>query len=72
METPALRRRRREAVWTQAELANRAGVTQATVVRAEAGKPIRISTVRKLADALGIAPSELVAKGAEQEDRDDR
>ena len=72
METPALRRRRREAVWTQAELANRAGVTQATVVRAEAGKPIRISTVRKLAEALGVQPHALLTKGSAQEDPDDR
>ncbi len=52
---------------TQAELADLAGTTEATVNRLENGlqRP-RISTVRKLAHALGVAPEELViAEGDE-------
>ena len=46
---------------TQAELAERTGVAEATLSRIENGlqRP-RISTVRKIADALGVRPEELV------------
>ena len=57
----------RERLWvTQAELAARAGVTKATVSRLENGlqRP-RISTVRKLAAALGVAPEEIVDRADE-------
>ena len=49
---------------TQVELAKKAGVSETTIVRLEAGthRP-RISTIRKLAKALGVEPSELVADG---------
>ena len=52
---------RRAAVLTQVDLAMKAGVSEATVVSAEKGEPIRISTVRKLAVALGASPQELLA-----------
>ncbi len=46
---------------TQAELAQRTGIAEATLSRLENGlqRP-RISTVRKIADALGVAPDELI------------
>ena len=60
MEVPRLRQVRRAAVLTQADLAARAGVSEATVVAAERGKPVRISTVRKLAAGLGVDPAALL------------
>lgn len=47
---------------TQVELAKKAGVSETTIVRLEAGthNP-RVSTVRKLAVALGVKPAALVA-----------
>ena len=50
---------------TQIELAERAGVTPATVVRIERNQAEpHMSTLRKLADALEVNPAELV-KGEE-------
>ena len=60
MEVPRLRAARRDAVLTQAELATAAGLSEATVVAAEKGQRVRISTVRKLAAALGVDPKELL------------
>ena len=46
---------------TQVELAARAGITPATLVRIERNKAEpHMSTIRKLADALDVKPSELV------------
>jgi transcriptional regulator with XRE-family HTH domain len=60
MTVPKLRELRLSAVLTQVALAAKAGVAEPTVVAAERGKPVRISTVRKLAAALGVAPQDLV------------
>lgn len=59
MRIPNLKERRERAVLSQRDLAKRAGLTQATIVAAEQGKPVRISTARKLARALGVPPAEL-------------
>jgi len=64
-----LRTARLRRMLTQEELARRAGTTEATVNRLENGlqRP-RISTVRKLADVLGVPPDELIDwEGAESE-----
>ena len=46
---------------TQAQLAERAGVTIATVARIERDEvEPHMTTVRKLSDALGVEPRELV------------
>ena len=46
---------------TQVELAAKAGITPATLVRIERNQSEpHMSTIRKLADALGVEPSELV------------
>ena len=56
-----LREWRLRRVLTQEGLAKRSGVTEATISRIESGqREARISTVRRLAEALGIAPEELV------------
>ena len=67
MELPGLRARRLAAVLTQEDLARRAGVAEGTVVAAEQGKTVRISTVRKLAEALGVTPQALLTGEAGQE-----
>jgi DNA-binding XRE family transcriptional regulator len=50
---------RRGAFLTQAELADRAGVTVGTVIRLEQGGPANLATVRRLAEALNVDPTEL-------------
>ena len=57
---PQLRRVRLDQALTQRDLAEQAGVTQTTIVKAERGAPVRLSTQRKLAAALGVHPRELV------------
>ena len=50
--------------WSQAELARRAGVPQATISRIEARKTggISFNTLAKLAKALGCDPGYLIVK----------
>jgi transcriptional regulator with XRE-family HTH domain len=50
--------------WTQGDLAERAGVTRATVNRIENGKPssIDLDVLEKLAGALGVAPGLLIVQ----------
>ncbi len=56
-----LRRLRVREAMTQAELAQKAGVTAATVARAERNeREPNMSTLRKLANALGVHPSKLI------------
>ncbi len=60
-----LRRLRREAALSQQELAERANTTQETISRLEQGHhAARGRTLRKLAEALGVEPKELM-KGEE-------
>ncbi|WP_033314180.1 helix-turn-helix transcriptional regulator [Streptomyces iakyrus] len=51
----AVRKRREELGWSQAELGRHAGMTQSSVARFEAGgtQPT-LSTLEKLAEALGL------------------
>ncbi len=61
MELPELREVRMMRLMTQAQLAIRAGMTPASISRIETGRSkARISTVRRLADALGVDPRDLV------------
>ncbi len=56
-----LRRLRREAALSQQDLAQRAGTTQETISRLEQGHhAARGRTLRKLAEALGVEPKELM------------
>lgn len=60
-----LRPLRRRMAWTQEELAEKSGVGIATILRLEGGdtRPPRVSTLRKLADALGVKPAVLAECG---------
>ncbi len=56
-----MRAARHRRFMTQAELAEKAGMTESTVNRLEQGvQAPRISTVRKLAKALDVKPEELI------------
>ena len=56
-----LRNQRTRRALTQAELAERAGVTTATVARIERNEiEPRMTTLRKLAQGLEVDPAELV------------
>ncbi len=62
MELPQLRSARLRRLMTQAELANRARMTQASISHLETGATrARISTVRKLAAALGVSAADLTS-----------
>lgn len=57
-----LREVRERVLVTQAELSQRSGVAEATISRLESGRQeARISTVRKIAKALGVPASDLMA-----------
>jgi transcriptional regulator with XRE-family HTH domain len=57
-----LKAARRRALLGQVELAERIGVAASTINRIETGHQTpRLSTVRKLAEALHVTPDELVA-----------
>ncbi len=59
-----LKRLRTESALTQEELAANAGLTTAAVARIERNEVNpRPSTLRKLAEALEVSPSELVRGG---------
>jgi transcriptional regulator with XRE-family HTH domain len=56
---PHLRAWRADQGLTQRELAEKAGVSVGTVLRAEAGGPMRVNNIAKLARALGISVHDL-------------
>jgi DNA-binding XRE family transcriptional regulator len=59
-----LRQVREGKFLSQAELAEKAGVSRVTIVELESGRvEARWSTSRKIAEALGVEPGELVAPG---------
>lgn len=49
-----LKNERLQALLTQKELAEQAGVSTRTVINAERGEPIRVRTRRKLLNALAL------------------
>jgi transcriptional regulator with XRE-family HTH domain len=49
-----LKQHRLRKPWTLREFAREAGVSQQSIVNAEAGRPLRIATMRKMATALGV------------------
>lgn len=60
VNTDRLRALRRKRVLTLRELGERAGVSKDTISRIERSGTAYPSTIRKLAEALGVDPSELV------------
>ena len=59
-----LKELRRERVLSLRELEERSGVTYATIWRIEDGRQgAHPRTIRKLAEALGVRPSELIREG---------
>jgi transcriptional regulator with XRE-family HTH domain len=60
LKTPRLKDLRERAALSQEDLAEKSGVSRATIADLEAHKrPARPSTRRKLAEALGVPPHEL-------------
>lgn len=57
---PYLRQLREYAVLTQSQLAEQAGVGRATVIAAEKGDNISVTSIEKLAGALGMDKRALV------------
>lgn len=58
---PGLRRARELKAWRQLDLALASGVNRTTIALIEArGKAADLETMRKLADALGVTPAELM------------
>jgi len=57
--TPALRYWRSQRALLQVELATQADVGIMSIYRGEAGQPLQLVTVRKLAAALGVTPADL-------------
>jgi len=56
-----LKRLRLGKAWTQVQLAEKAGVSQSTIVLIERGQAMpQPGTRRKLSEALGVDPSELL------------
>jgi DNA-binding Xre family transcriptional regulator len=56
-----LKRLRRQQALGQQDLERMTGVTQSTISRLETNeRPARPSTIRKLAEALGVEPKELM------------
>jgi transcriptional regulator with XRE-family HTH domain len=63
MRLPRLRELRTRSFLTQAELAAKSGVSETTINRLEAGlHGARFSTIRKVAEALGVRPEELIER----------
>ncbi len=60
LTVPRMEKWRLERALTQRELADAADVARSTIARAEAGEPISLANVRKLATALGLSVSELL------------
>jgi len=60
VKLPGLQRRRLEAALSQTELGDKATVSRATIARIERGEEARPSTLRRLADALGCTPVDLM------------
>ena len=61
LPAPSLRRIREQRFITQEELAQQTQVSRATISRIERGEPARLTTLRKLAQVLGIQPADLTA-----------
>ena len=59
MLVPRLREQRLKRAFSQEELAERSKVSRTTIIKLESGRSAWPSTVRKLAQALGVKPADL-------------
>ena len=57
---PSLARLRKQAGWSQLELAERAGVGRNTIIRLEHGANAHFGTIDKLVEALGTTRTRLM------------
>lgn len=57
---PHLRAWRQAKYLSQLELGERAGLSRITITRAERGEAVSFPNIRKLAEALGVTPDDLV------------
>jgi len=62
LEVPQLRRIRLEQALSQYDLAKRSRVARTTIMRAEQGGNLRPASVRRLAQALKVKPSDLLQR----------
>ena len=60
-----LREARKSHKWSQQDLANRAGTTQAVIQKIENGKSLRPRNILAIADALSVDPSWLMFGASE-------
>jgi transcriptional regulator with XRE-family HTH domain len=61
IEGERLRQLRVQRAISQVDLGRVTGIAQSTISNLEAGnRPARLSTIRKLAEALGVEPKELM------------
>jgi transcriptional regulator with XRE-family HTH domain len=61
-----LRQLRRERAWSQRDLARHSGVSQDTITRLETGqREAQPRTMRRLAEALGVEPRELMKRSSD-------
>lgn len=58
---PHLAEWRRSKLLTQGELADLAGITSTAISNFERGRPASFTSVKRLAKALGIEPSQLIS-----------
>ena len=59
-----LRQLRRERALSQQELGRMTGIAQSTISNLELGnRPARLVSVRKLAEALGVEPKQIMKEG---------
>jgi transcriptional regulator with XRE-family HTH domain len=67
ISVPLLRKRRQQAGLSQLELAERAGIGVATIIRIEGGAHARYETLAKLARALKLERKHLLQEEPEKE-----
>ena len=51
--------------WTQEKLAEKAGLTAPTIAAVYSGRRVRITTVNRIADSLGLKMAEIILLPAE-------
>ncbi len=68
LRTPQLEKVRIAHLWNQTRLARQAGVSSATVMRAESGEVVAFESIEKLAAALAVTPEQLCREAPQTAD----